>query len=198
MDNIKKADFKILALMFMCLIFGGMATYIYIGQSEKHEVKKALKDEAYQNLSDLLIKINGYITSGVNSEEWTVMIRDLSILISKYNIVTKPSEAETALLRDISSSMRKASDAWKVSTGQYSCWVKNPSEECIRDYATDLYAVNNPRDTTLAEFINNITLALKSSGKTLQEHKGDVVSWKLTFVGVEIGYFFKFHGVVLE
>ncbi|MGH1399543.1 MAG: hypothetical protein ACRBCT_10050 [Alphaproteobacteria bacterium] len=148
----------------------------------------------YQDLIDELIELKSYTNSGVTQEQWPEMMRGLSVTISKYKLSNSPSLSESELLDSILSEMRRTLEAWKVDVGAYNCFNKKPSEECIKNYASQLYDVQQVDDRSREDFIASFVENYDAED-SLSDLKSKLVSWRLTFVTFAVKDFFKFHSI---
>ncbi len=195
-EEIKKLDHKTILLIILSVLCGSLATYTFIKSSDERKVQRVEQSKAFESVSDTLIEIKSYTNSGVNQEKWTELSRNLNIVTSKYKLVASPKKEEVDLLNTVMSNMRSVGDAWTVNVS-YGCYGENPSKECLKKYFTTLYEAFSITHKPLEEYLKTNISNFTEDNKTIEKHKSDVVSLRLTLVTISIERFFKFHGTEL-
>jgi hypothetical protein len=193
-----------LPIIIIAIVFG------YFSINSQSENEKAYK-EAEKQLMELLIAINASTTSGVTSEEFKELTKDLSIKVNTIKIYKKITSAEESTLGEIVDQMGSAMHAWRV---QEKCGYSIKNEKCLNDVSYILYNsgynISNPNYQNAN---NDLRFNLNSVNSQYKEYKNvlindakdgqsdpysDAISFFLSKTSQKIQSYFLLKGIVID
>lgn len=129
--------FKIIATIGVVILTFALGYLLCLSQYEKNSEYDGLE----KSLVEKLIQVNAATTSGLNSEEFQGLTREVSIMINQLKMHKKITITEEEALDKLINQMSITMSLWNLQT---KCTYNRKDKSCLEELTTTLYYDNFP------------------------------------------------------